>query len=138
MTRTEILRRSGAGQDGRGHPVSGIIWTLEEFLALPWVEGYLPAGGVPGSEKDPRRQICKRYGENIPADLAVIDMAADDATVIANTCRSYVEPGHMCALTGLDDIRQALDCLGQRRTPYPLSNVLILTPGLILERFAGT
>jgi hypothetical protein len=84
MTRTEILRRSGArGNDGRGHPVSGIIWSREEFLTLPWVEDYLPADGAPGSEKDPRRQICERYGEKIPADLAVIDMAADDTTVVA-------------------------------------------------------
>ena len=140
MTPTGIIRRSGArGSDGRGRPVSGIVWSREEFLALPWVEAYLPAGGVPGSEKDPRGQICARYGEMIPADLAVIDMAADDITVmaIANASRSYVEPDHLCTFTGLDDIREALHRLYGEGLLIPLSNGLILAPGLVLERSAA-
>lgn len=46
----------------------------------------------------------------IPVDLTVIDMAADDTTVIAvaNASRSYVGPDHLCTFTGLDDIREAL------------------------------
>lgn len=141
MTRTEILRRSGArGTDGRGHPVSGMLWSREEFLALPWVEEYLPAGGVPGSELDPRRQICERYGDKIPAGLAVIDMAADDVAVIAvaNASRSYVEPAHLCAFTGLMDVSQALHRLDSEGLLIPMSNGLILAPSLILERLTGT
>jgi hypothetical protein len=137
MTRTEITRRSGVrGYDRRGRPVSGIIWSREEFLALPWVEDYLPAGGLPGSEKDPRGQICERYGERIPADLAVIDMAADDTTVIAlaNAPRSYVQQDHLCTFAGLDDIREALHHLYDEGLIIPLSNGLILAPSLILER----
>lgn len=141
MTRTELLKRSGArAKHGRGHPAGGLTWSREEFLALPWVQDYLPAGGAPGSETDPRPQICERYGEKIPADLAVIDMAADDPTVIAvaNASRSYVEPGHLCAFTGLDDTRQALHRLDSERLLIPLSNGLILAPSLILERVART
>jgi len=137
MTRTEITRRSGVrGYGRRGRPVSGIVWSREEFLALPWVEDYLPAGGLPGSEKDPRGQICERYGERIPADLAVIDMAADDTTVItlANAPRSYLQPDHLCTFTGLDDIREALHHLYDQGLIIPLSNGLILSPSLILER----
>jgi len=137
VTRTEITRRSGdRGYGRRGRPVSGIVWSREEFLALPWVEDYLPAGGLPGSEKDPRGQICERYGERIPADLAVIDMAADDTTVIAlaNAPRSYVQPDHLCTFTGLDGIREALHHLYDQGLIIPLSNGLILGPSLILER----
>ncbi len=137
MTRTEITRRSGVrGNEGRGRPVSGVVWSREEFLALPWVEDYLPAGGVPGSEQDPRRQICERYGERIPADLAVIDMAADDITVIAiaNAPRSYVEPDHLCTFVGVDDIREALHRLYAEALIIPLSNGLVLAPGFVLQR----
>jgi hypothetical protein len=137
MKRTEITRRSGArGNDCGGRPVSGIVWSQEEFLALPWVENYLPAGGLPGSEKDPRGQICVRYGERIPADLAVIDMAADDTTVIAlaNAPRSYLQPDHLYTFTGLDDIREALHHLYNEGLIIPLSNGLILAPSLILGR----
>jgi len=82
----------------------------EEFLALPWVVDYLPAGSLPGSKKDPRGQIYERYGERMPADLAVIDVAADDTAVnaLAHAPQSYVQPGHLCTFTGLDDIREAL------------------------------
>ena len=112
------------------------MWGREEFLALPWVEDYLPAGGLPGSEQDPRRQICERYGERIPADLAVIDMAADDITVIAiaNAPRSYVEPDHLCTFTGVDDIREALHGLYAEALIIPLSNGLVLAPGFVLQR----
>jgi hypothetical protein len=137
MTRTEITRRSGMrGNEGRGRPVSGIVWNREEFLTLPWVEDYLPAGGLPGSEEDPRGQICELYGESIPADVAVIDMAADDTAVIAiaNAPRSYVQPEHLCTFTGLDDIREALHRLYADGLIIPLSNGLILGPSLILER----
>ena len=137
MTRAAIIKRYGArGDERRGRPVSGIIWSREEFLALPWVEDYLPAGGIPGSEQDPRGQICERYGERIPADLAVLDMAADDTAVIAlaNTSRSYVQPDHLCTFTGLDDIREALHRLYAEGLVVPLSNGLIVAPGLILQR----
>lgn len=96
---------------------------------------YLPAGGPPGSEHDPRSQICDRYREKIPADLAFIDMAADDITVIAvaNARRSYLEPGHLLAFTGADDLRQALHHMDSQGLLLPLSNGLVLAPGLILE-----
>lgn len=101
-----MLKKSGTrARYGRGYPVTGIIWSQEEFLALPWVGDYLP----PGSELDPRGQICDRYGEKIPADLAVIDMAADDTTVIAaaNARRSYLDSVHLLAFTETEDLRQA-------------------------------
>jgi hypothetical protein len=98
-----MIRTSGArGRYGRGYPVTGIIWSPEEFMALPWVRDYLPAGGLPGSGQDPRGQICGRDGEKIPAELAVLDMAADDTAVIAvaNARATYLEPGHPHVLTG--------------------------------------
>ena len=63
-------------------------------------------------------------------------MAADDTTVIAiaNAPRSYVQPDHLCTFTGLDDIREALHRLYAEGLLVPLSNGLILAPGLILER----
>ena len=131
-----MLKNAGArARYGRGHPVTGIIWSQQEFLALPWVRDYLPAGGPPGSEQDPRGQICGRYGEKIPADLAVINMAADDTTVIAiaNARRAYLEPGHLRAFTGLDDTFDALHRLHSQGLLLSLSNGLVLAPGLVLE-----
>jgi hypothetical protein len=139
VTRTAAIRRYGArGRQGRGRPASGITWNREQFLALPWVENYPSAVGMPGSEQDPREQICERYGDRIPADLAVFDMAAGDTTVIAvaNAPRSYVQPGHLRTFTGLDDIREALHRLYDEGLLVPLSNGLIVAPGLILERSA--
>ena len=139
VTRTAAIRRHGArGSHGRGRPASGITWNREQFLALPWVENYPSAAGMPGSEQDPRGQICERYGERIPADLAVLDMAAGDTTVIAvaNAPRSYVQPDHLCTFTGLDDIREALHRLYHDGLLVPLSNGLIVAPGLVLERSA--
>lgn len=135
MTRAAIIKRRGArGGEGRGRQVSGITWDREEFLALPWVEDYRPAEDA----QDPRGQICDRYGDRIPADLAVLDMAAADTTVIAtaNAPRSYVHPDHLRTFTGLDDIRQALHRLYDDGLLVPLSNGLIVAPGLILERSA--
>jgi len=134
--RARMLRISGArARYGRGYPVTGIIWSQQEFLALPWVRDYMPASGPPGSEQDPRGRICGRYGAKIPADLAVIDMAADDTAVIAvaNAGRTYLEPGHLLAFTGLDDLREALYHLDSQGLLLPLSNGLVLVPGLILE-----
>jgi hypothetical protein len=136
MTRAAIIKRHGArGRERRGRPVSGITWNREEFLALPWVQGYLPVGDM----QDPRGQICERYGDRIPADLAVLDMAAADTTVIAvaNAPRSYVHPDHLRTFTGLDDIREALHRLYADGLLVPLSNGLVLAPGLILERPAA-
>jgi hypothetical protein len=135
MTRAAIIKRYGTrGGEGRGRPVSGITWGREEFLALSWVEDYLPADDT----QDPRGQICERYGDRIPADLAVLDMAADNTTVIAiaNAPRSYVHPDHLRTFTGLDDIRQALHRLYAEGLLVPLSNGLIVAPGLVLERSA--
>jgi hypothetical protein len=135
MTRAAIIKRYGAGGgEGRGRQVSGITWNREEFLALPWVEDYLPADDM----QDPRRQICERYGDRIPADLAVLDMAADNTTVIAvaNAPRSYVHPDHLCTFTGLDDVREALHRLYDDGLLVPLGNGLIVAPGLVLERSA--
>jgi hypothetical protein len=132
----QMLKKSGTrARYGRGHPVAGIIWNQDKFLALPWVRDYLPAVGPPGSEADPRGQICGRYGEKISADLAVLDMAADDTAVIAvaNAPRSYLEPAHLHAFTGADDLRQALHQLDGQGLLLPLSNGLVLAPGLILE-----
>ena len=132
----QILKKAGTrARYGRGYPVTGIIWSQDEFLALAWVRDYLPADGPPGSEADPRMQICGRYGEKIPADLAVLDMAADDTDVIAvaNASRSYLEPAHLHAFTGTDDLRRALDQLYGQELLMPLSNGLVLAPGLILE-----
>jgi hypothetical protein len=99
------------------------------------VRDYLPADGPPGSEADPREQIRGRYGEKIPADLAVLDMAADDTDVIAvaNAPRSYLEPAHLHAFTGARDLRQALQELDGQGFLLPLSNGLVLAPCLILE-----
>jgi hypothetical protein len=103
-------------------------------MALPWVRDYLPAGGAPGSEQDPRGQICARYRDKVPADLAVIDMAAAGTTVIAvaNARRGCLEPAHLPAFTGTDDTRQALHQLDSRGLVLPLGNGLVLVPGLIL------
>jgi hypothetical protein len=134
--RPRVLRSSGErARYGRGYPVTGITWSQQEFLALPWVQDYLPAGGPPGSEPDPRGHICGRYGEKIPADLAVIDMAADDTAVIAvaNARRGYLDPGHLHAFTGLEDTRAALHHLHSQDLLLPLSNGLILAPALALQ-----
>ena len=62
-------------------------------------------------------------------------MAADDTTVIAvaNAPRGYLEPVHLHAFTGLDDTRDTLRHLDGQGLLLPLSNGLILAPGLILE-----
>lgn len=70
-----------------------------------------------------------------PADLAVIDMAADDTTVIAvaNARCGYLEPTHLLAFTGADDTQLALHQLDSRGLVLSLSNGLVLAPALILE-----
>jgi hypothetical protein len=136
MTRAAIIKRDGArANEGRGRPISGITWNREQFLALSWVEDYPPTDDM----QDPRGQICERYGERIPADLAVLDMAVGDTAVIAvaNAPWSYVQPDHLCTFTGLDDVREALYRLYDDGLLVPLSNGLILAPGLILERSAA-
>ena len=136
MKRAAIIKRYGSrGTERRGQPASGITWNREEFLALPWVKDYRPAGDM----QDPPGQICERYGDRIPANLAVLDMAVADTTVIAvaNAPRSYVQPDHLRTFTGLEDIRQALHRLYDDGLLVPLSNGLIVAPGLILERSAA-
>jgi hypothetical protein len=66
-------------------------------------------------------------------------MAADNTTVIAvaNAPRSYIQPDHLCTFTGLHDIREALHRLYEEGLLVPLSNGLIVAPGLILERSAA-
>ena len=111
MTRTEITRRSRA----RSNEPPGMAGQRDR-LEPGGVPGAALGRGLParrrptGSEKDPRGQICEHYGEKIPADLAVIDMAADDTTVIAlaNAPRSYLQPDHLYTFFALDDIREAL------------------------------
>lgn len=47
-SRARMLRMSGArARYGPGYLVTGIIWSQQEFLALPWVRDYLPASGPP-------------------------------------------------------------------------------------------
>src|SRR5262249_13855740 len=122
--------------DRRGWPVSGIVWRREEVLALPWGEAYLPAGGLPGSAKDPRGRVCERYGERVPAGPAVIDIAADRTPrrALPNAPPAYLQPDHLCTFTGLDDVREALHRLYDQGLIIPLSNGLILAPSLILQR----
>jgi hypothetical protein len=136
MTRAAIIKRYGARHgERRGRPASGITWNREEFLALHWVEDYLPADDT----QDPRGQICERYGDRIPADFAVLDMAAHNTTVIAiaNAPRSYVHPDHLRTFTGLDDIREALHRLYDDGLLVPLANGLLVAPGFVLERSAA-
>ena len=62
-------------------------------------------------------------------------MAADDTTMIAiaNAARGHLEPGHLRAFTGLNDTSGALHQLYGEGLLLPLSNGLVLAPGLILE-----
>ena len=54
--RARMLKKSGVrARYGRGHPVTGITWSQQEFLALPWVRDYLPAGGPPRQRAGPAR-----------------------------------------------------------------------------------
>lgn len=137
VTQTQIIKRSGSVLgEPRGHPVSGLDWTREEFLALPWVADYMPEDPA----ADPRDQVCERYGEKIPADLAVLDIAADQTAFIAvaNAGRSYVEPHHLHALAGVSGTRQALHRLHDEGLVVALSNGVVVAPGLILERADGS
>jgi hypothetical protein len=54
----------------------------------------------------------------------------------ADAPQSYIQPDHLCTFTGLDDIREALHRLYDDGLLVPLSNGLIVAPGLVLERSA--
>jgi hypothetical protein len=93
---------------------------------------YMPADPA----EDPRDRICERYGEKIPADLAVLDLAAANTGLIAvsNAGWNYVEPHHLLAFTGENDTRRALHCMHDDGMVIALSNGFVIAPGLILQR----
>ena len=116
----------------RACPADELTWGLEEFLTLPWVMDYLPADPA----ADPRDQICERYGEKIPADLAVLDMAAGrtGAIAVSNAGWNYVEPQHLLAYTSEDDPRRALHRMHSDGMVIALSNGFVIAPRLMLQR----
>ena len=97
MTRTAVTGDPACGAtDGRGRRSPGSSGAGRNSWPCHGWRTICPPAARPEASRTPRGQICGRYGERIPADLAVIDMAADDTAVIAvaNARRCYL-PGHL-------------------------------------------
>ncbi|WP_141703889.1 hypothetical protein [Planobispora rosea] len=118
--------------DEDGTPVNGVIWTAEEFLSLPWVQ---EMGVHREGEPDERDLIIERYGDRIPADLAVLDMESRFFGGIAvSNADLIIEKEHILGFAGVGDLRQALILMHRDGWIVPLANGMIVAPGLFLER----
>ncbi|GGL48377.1 hypothetical protein [Planomonospora parontospora] len=112
-------------------PANGLIWSPEEFRNLSWVQ---ELGPDYEGEADERDLIVERYGDQIPADLAVIDMMARffGGVVVSNDDWINNEE-HVLEFAGVSDLHQALTKMHREGWLTPLTNGILVAPGLFLE-----
>ncbi|MBB3724589.1 hypothetical protein [Nonomuraea dietziae] len=111
------------------HPVAGTTWTPKQFSRHPW----LAAGeGEPDPLMvDEYERILIRYGDHIPADQAVLDLAAVALPYIVTGNFDVLDDEQLVlAFTQTDDLRQAFGTLHRDGLLVPLANGLLLAPGL--------
>ncbi|WP_106397703.1 hypothetical protein [Actinocorallia populi] len=112
-------------------PATGLVWGRAEFLALPWVSDWMS-----GWEEGERycEAVTTRYGDFIPADLAVLEAAALDFQGVETSDReaSFVHESHVCGFAGLDDLHLALLALYRDQWIVPLTDGTLAAPRLAL------
>lgn len=112
-------------------PATGLVWGRAEFLDLPWVADWMS-----GWEEGERfcDSVLTRYGDFIPADLAVLEAAALDFQGLETADReaSFVHAAHVCRFTGLDDLHLALLSLYRDQWVIPLTDGTLVAPRLSL------
>lgn len=116
-------------------PAAGLVWARAEFLDLPWVSDWMS-----GWEEGERycEAIITRYGDFIPADLAVLEAASVDFQGVETAGReaSFVHESHVCGFAGLDDLHLALLTLYRDQWIVPLADGTLAAPRLSLAPVA--
>ncbi|MFD1546000.1 hypothetical protein [Nonomuraea guangzhouensis] len=111
--------------------VNGQWWTPEEFLALEWIDELCD------DEADQARdEILARYGEKIPADLALLDFSARSFLGVTtwNDCGIEARSEHVTALAQTSGLREALGILHRGGWITPMADGFLDAPGLLLQR----
>lgn len=112
-------------------PAVGLVWGRSEFLDLPWVSDWMS-----GWEEGERycETVLTRYGDFIPADLAVLEAVAIDfqGMETAGHEASFVHESHVCRFAGLDDLHLSLFALYRDQWVVPLTDGTVVAPRLLL------
>jgi len=132
MTLEGLFAAAGLTGPADWAPAPGVLWTREEFLAVPWVaewraewaDGELFASFV-----------IDRYGDAIPADVIVLEALTVDFQGIETIGReaSWVHELHVHDFTGIGSLRPALHALYRGGWVVPLLDGTVVAPKLILE-----
>ncbi|MFF0249888.1 hypothetical protein [Streptosporangium sandarakinum] len=111
------------------HPVTGTTWTPKQLSGHPWLNA---RKGEPAPQMvDEYQHILDRYGDEIPADQAILDLAAVALPYIVTGNFDLVGDEQLVlAFTQTDDLRQAFGALHRDGLLLPLANGLLLAPGL--------
>lgn len=114
-------------------PAEGLVWSHEEFLDQQWVDEWIADGAEGEFFRD---SVIGRYGEKIPADLAILDAHAHDFLGIETADReaSWVHERHVTEFAGLDDLREALHLMHQDGWLTTLDDGTVIAPRLRLIR----
>ncbi|MFI7643796.1 hypothetical protein [Nonomuraea sp. NPDC049400] len=123
------LRHGITGEDHVS--VNGQRWTPEEFLALEWIDELCD-----DAADQARDEILARYGETIPADLALLDFSARSFLSVTTWNEYGIEarPEHVTALAQTPDLREALGILHRDGWITPMADGFLDAPGLLLQR----
>lgn len=110
-------------------PVTGRTWTPEQLSDHPWLtEGELEPDELMINEYE---RILQRYGEEIPADQAVMDLAVAACPSIMVGNFDLVDDARLVwDFTQSDDLRQAFGALHRDGLLIPLANGLLIAPAL--------
>ncbi|NJP98449.1 hypothetical protein HCN51_55050 [Nonomuraea sp. FMUSA5-5] len=111
------------------YPVTGVTWTPEQLGRHPWLQ-------AEADEPDPLMVeeyecILARHGDKIPADDAILDLAATVSPTIVTGNFDVVDDEQLvAAFAQTDNLRQALAALHRGGQLIPLANGVLLAPGL--------
>ncbi|MEU9835590.1 hypothetical protein AB0D67_28990 [Streptosporangium sp. NPDC048047] len=111
------------------HSITGMTWTSKQLRDHPWLDAR--EGELDPQVVDEYQRILDRYGEEIPAEQAALDLAAVALPYIVTGNFDLVSDEQLIlsfAQTG--DLRQALGTLHRDGLLFPLANGLLLAPGL--------
>ena len=129
-TLDELIYASKFQFEAKGlHPVTGTTWRPEQLSHHPWLDAC-------EGEPDPLmveefERILERYGDEIPVDQAILDLAAVALPYIVTGNFDVLDDERLVlAVAQTDDLRQALGTLLRDGLIIPLANGLILAPGL--------
>ncbi|MCD0451303.1 hypothetical protein LO762_19170 [Actinocorallia sp. API 0066] len=131
LTLAELARAADPEGADAWVPATGLVWDRREFLDQPWVGDWM-------ADWDDGEYFCTmiltRYGDFIPADLAVLEAVAIDFQGIETVGHeaSFVHESHVNAFAGVDDLHLALHALYRDQWIVPLTDGTLVAPRLIL------